>query len=553
MAQTAAFPGAEGHARYTTTGGRGGKVYHVTKLADDGSKGTLRYAVRKSGVRTVVFDVSGTIELESDLVISSGDITIAGQTAPGDGICLKNYSLKIDADNVIVRFIRCRLGEKDVNARDAFEGQRHKNIIIDHCSMSFSTDECASFYDNTSFTMQWCFIAESLKASIHAKGNHGYGGIWGGKNASFHHNILAHHDSRNPRMCGSRYSNQASLENVDFRNNVIYNWGNTNSGYAGEGGNYNFVNNYYKPGPATKKSIVARIFQPNADDGTNQQPKGVWGTFYVSGNYVDGTSPYENVQDGATLIAATNADNWNGIHPNTKNATLPDGGIKSLAPFDAGDVTTHTAAVAYEKVVSYAGASLSRDAQDCRIANEIRNGNYTYVGSNTGLCGIIDKTSDVGGWSELLSTEMPLDSDEDGIPDEWELLNDLDPYDDADATELWYDGSDYTALEVYLHSLVDAIVRDCQSDGEGLNEIYPQYKSASVKRYENDAIRLICDGGRYTVTGYEGMAQAYIYTMSGVLQATVMGENTLTFTATQPVVMRLVTSRGVIVRKLIAR
>ncbi len=550
FAQTAAFPGAEGHARYTTTGGRGGRVYHVTKLSDDGSKGTLRYAVRKSGVRTVVFDVSGTIELESDLVISSGDITIAGQTAPGDGICLKNYSLKVDADNVIIRFIRCRLGEMATDARDAFEGQGHSNIIIDHCSMSFSTDECASFYDNSSFTMQWCMIAESLKSSIHVKGNHGYGGIWGGKNASFHHNILAHHDSRNPRMCGSRYSNRADLENVDFRNNVIYNWGNTNSGYAGEGGSYNFVNNYYKPGPATKKSIVARIFQPNADDGTNQQLKGVWGTFYVAGNYVDGTSPYDNVQEGAHLIAATNTDNWNGIHPNTKNAELPEEGIKSTTEFYPGDVTTHAAEVAYNKVVTYAGASLSRDTQDARIADEILSGNYTYVGSSTGALGIIDKTSDVGGWSELLTAECPIDSDEDGIPDRWETLNNLDPDDDSDAAQPWHDNTGYTALEVYLHSLVDNIVRECQSDGEGVDEVYPQYVSASINDTHSTSIRLVYDGSRYSIEGFQDYAYAYIYSLDGTLQSVVSGHSSLSFCISVPSIVRVVTSQGVWVRKL---
>lgn len=550
-AQTPAFPGAEGHARYTTTGGRGGKVYHVTKLTDDGSKGTLRYAVRKSGVRTVVFDVSGTIELENDLVISSGDITIAGQTAPGDGICLKNYSLKIDADNVIVRFIRCRLGEEATDARDAFEGREHKNIIIDHCSMSFSTDECASFYDNTDFTMQWCFIAESLKASTHVKGNHGYGGIWGGKNASFHHNILAHHDSRNPRMCGSRYSNRADLENVDFRNNVIYNWGNTNSGYAGEGGSYNFVNNYYKPGPATKSSIVARIFQPNADDGTNQQPKGVWGTFYVAGNYIDGTAPYDNVSSGADKIAATNADNWNGIHPNTKNGDLPTDGIKSSVEFSAGDVTTHTALKAYEKVVAYAGASFRRDAQDARIAEEIRNGNYTYIGSSTGLCGIIDKTSDVGGWSELLSTDAPIDSDEDGMPDSWEILNNLNPDDESDAAELWHDGTGYTALEVYLHSIVNHIVQQSRSEGSGFTEIYPEYVSA-VQTVSSPDVRLSCIGGIYTVEGFEGLATLYIYNLSGILQEIITSTDKLTFTLQHAGIVRLVTGEGVVARKLLA-
>ncbi len=549
-ADTPAFPGAEGFARYTTTGGRGGKVYHVTKLTDDGSKGTLRYAVRKSGVRTVVFDVSGTIELESDLVISYPNITIAGQTAPGDGICLKNYSLKIDADNVIIRFIRCRMGEASQDNRDAMEGQNQQNVIIDHCSMSFSTDECASFYDNTQFTMQWCLIAESLKASVHEKGNHGYGGIWGGKKASFHHNILAHHDSRNPRMCGSRYSNEPDKELVDFRNNVIYNWGNTNSGYAGEGGSYNFVNNYYKPGPATKKSIVARIFAPNADDGSNSQPLGVWGRFYVAGNYVDGTCTYENVQKGAEMIAATNADNWNGIHPDTRNADLPADGIKSSVPFDSGSITTHSAAAAYEKVLAYAGASYRRDAQDTRIVEEIKNGEYTYKGSVTGLYGIIDKTSDVGGWPVLNSATPDEDSDEDGIPDVWETANGLDPEDDADCNSLWSDGSGYTALEVYMHSLVDDIVRAGQSDGEGLEEIYPAYVKADVHAIRPLTLQMSCMGNQYCIAGFEGNAVAYIYDFTGRFIKSVEGCGEIVLNVEKPIIMRLVATDGVAVRKL---
>lgn len=549
-AQTPAFPGAEGFARYTTTGGRGGTVYHVTKLTDDGSKGTLRYAVRRSGVRTVVFDVSGTIELKSELVISYPDITIAGQTAPGDGICLKDYQLKIDADNVIVRFIRCRLGESQGAEEDAMEGQGHRNIIIDHCSMSFSTDECASFYDNTDFTLQWCFLAESLKSSVHVKGNHGYGGIWGGKGASFHHNILAHHDSRNPRMCGSRYSNRADLEMVDFRNNVVYNWGQTNSGYAGEGGNYNIVNNYYKPGPATKASIVARLFAPNADDGTNAQLKGVWGRFYVNGNYVDGTSPYDNVRNGADVIAATNADNWNGIHPDTRNADLPAEGIKSTVSFDAGIVTTHSALTAYEKVVAYAGASRSRDSQDARIAGEILAGEYTYTGSVTGQKGIIDATDDVGGWPVLNSTDPETDSDGDGIPDVWEVANGLNPADVSDGALAWHDGSGYTALEVYLHSLVDDIVRAGQMDGDGIDEVYPEYVKASAGLVNGLRIRVSHGCGVYIVDGFEGVASAYVYDFTGALLSVVRGDGSLSFSLDVPAVLKVVTRDGVVVKKL---
>lgn len=452
-----AFPGAEGFGMYTT-GGRGGKVYHVTSLADDGSEGTLRYAVGKSGARTIVFDVSGTIELTSRLKISNGDLTIAGQTAPGDGICLKNFETYVGADNLIIRFIRFRLGTdkpdytdgKATQDRDAIWGRNQKNIILDHCSMSWCTDECASFYGNQNFTMQWCLVAESLRGSIHPKGYHGYGGIWGGQGASFHHNLVAHHDSRTPRLCGSRYSNQPDKELVDLRNNVFYNWGATNSGYAGEGGSYNFVNNYYKSGPATKSSIKYRIFEPWADDGKNDQPQGVYGHFYVKGNYME-----------------DKGDNWdwNGFDVNnSNNGSMNKNSITSYSEYNVSPVSTQTAKVAYEKVLKYAGASLHRDAVDERVANETKGRSYTYKGSVLGGLGIIDKPSDVGGWPQLKSQPAPTDSDGDGIPDEWESAHGLNPNNGSDGAALASDNSGYTNLEIYLNSLVCEIMSDGVAD-----------------------------------------------------------------------------------------
>lgn len=435
IAQQPAFPGAEGFGKFVT-GGRGGIVYEVKNLSDEG-EGSLRYGVGLTGPRTIVFRVSGTIRLTKNLNISKGDLTIAGQTAPGDGICLRDYSVNVDADNVIIRYMRFRMGDTAQNEGDALGGRNQNNIIIDHCSMSWSTDECASFYDNQNFTLQWSILSESLRISIHDKGKHGYGGIWGGKKASFHHNLLAHHDSRNPRFCGSRYSNRPDLELVDFRNNVIYNWGG-NSGYGGEGGSYNIVNNYYKPGPATKSNVQTRIFSPNADDGSNAQPAGVWGVFHVTGNYMH-NSP------------VVTGENWIGIQPNPSTKDKDE--LKSEIEFDKGQITTSSALRAFEDVMAHAGASIKRDTIDKRIINETINGTFTYTGSNGSTNGLIDTQSDVGGWPLLSSVTPPADADHDGMPDDWENSNGLNPGLASDRNNIGEDG--YTMLERYLNSLVN--------------------------------------------------------------------------------------------------
>ena len=236
-----AFPGAEGGGMWAT-GARSSEnreVYHVTSLADDGSFGTFRDAVSQPD-RIIVFDVGGTINLSRTLTIYNDNLTILGQTAPGDGICFRDFNVYMTGNNIIMRYLRFRMGVDGGIEDDTLGGRGINNVIIDHCSMSWSTDECVSFYQNENFTMQWCIISESLKNSLHDKGAHGYGGIWGGKNASFHHNLLAHHDSRNPRL--DRGSNKDAYNDVtlnmtltDMRNNVVYNWGG-NSAYGGEDG-----------------------------------------------------------------------------------------------------------------------------------------------------------------------------------------------------------------------------------------------------------------------------------------------------------------------------
>lgn len=459
-----AFPGAEGGGMYVT-GGRGGKVIHVTNLNDSGY-GSLREAVEASGPRTVVFDVAGIIELESKLKIRNGDITIAGQTAPGDGICIKNYATVIEADNVIIRFIRFRLGDEGPDhddGEDAIWGRRQSDIIVDHCSMSWSIDECASFYGNENFTLQWSIMTESLKRSVHGKGNHGYGGIWGGENASFHHNMLSCHDSRNPRFDHPEiYENPSSPDkrgNVDYRNNVVYNWG-SNSTYGGEGGHFNMVNNYYKQGPASRDREY--FIDANGIYTSSGKDYG-YPYLYMAGNYYV-QYPSMTAQDGVY---------W---HDDGTNTPPDPSRLLSSCQTLSGPsgepvyTSTHSAQGAFEAVCDYAGASLERDAVDDRAVSDARSGKATCTdGGNGSIGGLVDTPSAVGGWPQYDASDDELaaaeDADGDGMPDWFETEFGLDPSDPADGTAMNLDPHGrYTNLEMYLHYLVKDIV-SVQSDG----------------------------------------------------------------------------------------
>lgn len=474
--KTPAFPGAEGFGRYVT-GGRGGNVYHVTSLADDGSEGTLRWALGKSGVKTIVFDVSGTIHLQSALNISIGNVTIAGQTAPGDGICVADYPVAIKANNVIVRYMRFRLGNKNVtldgaDGWDGFGGFDQQDWMIDHCSVSWSIDECLSVLGNKNTTVQWCLVAQSLVNSGHSKGAHGYGGNWGGSGASFHHNLIAHHGSRTPRL-GPRPTTQLD-ERMDMRNNVIYNFGG-NGCYGGEGMKVNIVNNYYKPGPGTptdKKGYRIAGIGIRTNDYVNTYPAyapalHLWGKYYVTGNY---NSKYTTV----------NQDNWTYGVINQIDASGCDGTftqetkdtIKLTEPIDYILTTTHSAADAYERVLDFAGASLHRDSFDELMVSDARNSKATYTGSGLSK-GFVNSQDDNkpadadaswSAWPTLASKDAPKDTDGDGMPDEWELANALDPTNPNDGKTIGADG--YSNLENYLNSLVADITTSQNLGGE---------------------------------------------------------------------------------------
>ncbi|MBS5528669.1 MAG: pectate lyase [Prevotella sp.] len=521
-AQAPAFPGAEGHGRYVT-GGRGGVVKHVTNLNDKGT-GSFRDAVSGSSKKIVVFDVAGVIPLSSDLTIGA-NTTIMGQTAPYPGITLRYKTLRC-ANNIIVRYIRIRRGQEHTTTDSEFDGgdaiwdRQKTGMIFDHCSLSWSTDEVASFYDNNNFTMQWCTIAESLTNAGHSKGAHGYGGIWGGKLASFHHNLIAHVTNRGPRFNGARYgwtgytnnklyntykwANPAQAENVDFRNCIMYNAQGTCYGGPG-GGQINIVNNYYKAGPSgngnQERVTLVTVSTSNNSDKNHPEYYGMTSRYYISGNTTETTAGKK-----------TSNKDWNGVGYDSgvftingekyskdvknmygdavKHVANSNGDmcvrIKMDEPAPTGDITTHAADNTYNKVLEYCGASLYRDNVDARYVEEVKTGTATYKGSVTKKWGLIDLVSDVNGYTEenFGTGKHPenFDTDNDGIPDEWEIANGLNPNDASDATKTTIDTKGwYTNIEVYANSLVEHIMKGGNADAESaVDEYYPALKTTGI-------------------------------------------------------------------------
>ena len=455
-----AFPGAEGGGKFSF-GGRGGNVYVVTNLNDDGP-GSFRWACEQGGARIIVFNVAGIIQLKSPVIIRAPYITIAGQSAPGDGVCIAGESVWIDTHDVVIRFMRFRRGATDVTRRDdALGGNPVGNIMIDHVSASWGLDENMSMYRHVydrggskqeklptvNVTIQNSIFSECLDTY-----NHSFGSTIGGLNSTFMRNLWANNISRNPSI--------GMYGDFGFVNNVVFNWWNRSADGGDHRSLFNFINNYYKPGPITPKErpIGYRILKP--ESGRDTAHKSVYGKAYVHGNIVEG-----NVK--------VTADNWAGgvqVEDNGRDAGSHTDSIRVNNPMPMAQVSIIDARKAYDYVLANAGATLpKRDPVDTRIVEEVRTGKITYTDNGqTGIGaqyikrrlpvdsykqGIITHPSQVGGYPEYKGTSY-RDSDNDGIPDEWERKNGLNPNNAADAAQPAKNKSGYTNIEEYLNGIV---------------------------------------------------------------------------------------------------
>ncbi len=444
-----AFPGAWGGGMFTT-GGRGGRVIEVTTLADSGP-GSLRAAVEAEGPRIIVFRVAGVVELKSGLDITNPDVTIAGQSAPGDGVCLAHDSVNINTHNVIVRHLRVRRGKPEGGqGSDNIGGNPEGQVIVDHCSTSWGMDENLSLYrymkpmpaggdvklPATNVTVQWCISSEALNAK-----NHAFGGTWGGQDSTFHHNLFASNTGRNPSIgMGGEF---------DYRNNVIFNWRHRTMDGGDETSLINVINNYYKPGPATNddmRTVMARIESRDQYSPGNAFRAGDWyphtpprpGKWYVAGNYFDGHPEIT-------------ADNWKGLRsadgrPASAGLSIEDQ-ARVNTPFEAWPVNQQTALEAYEAVLAKAGATLpKRDAVDARVTQSVRTGKTTTPD------GVVSDPQEVGGYPDYSfnPADVPADADHDGMPDAWEQSHKLNANDGADGPQD-ADADGYTNVEEFLN------------------------------------------------------------------------------------------------------
>lgn len=474
-----AFPTARGFGKYVT-GGRGGKVVEVTNLEDDPknpSEGSLRWALTVAGKEnaTIVFRVSGVIKIQPnaqkvrDLRANLKNVTIAGQTAPGEGILIRGGKMNFGgSDNLIIRNLRFRIGDideadlaKPTDSRfikgAGFGLENAKNVIIDHCCFGWSGEENMTMYDNHFTTVQWCIVHEGLYDAGHQKGSRSFANQWGGSPATYHHNLLAHNYNRSSRLNGASSTTEDRNVFMEYFNNVNYNWGKKNSCYGGENeaGTYsshecNFVGNYYKPGPSTPSgSYFMELSAARSGKTLNPKPS----RWYFADNVMEGSS------------SATN-DNWSAIHNNTsytvagmKSETLvyPSAEVTRLdkckfEDYDSYRTPTESAEEAYEHVLDKAG-TINRDQTEVRVVNEVRNKLAQYKGTALNKAGFIDSPDDAEGWPTYAAATPVVDNDHDGMADEWETAHGLNPANPEDGKQV-ASAEGYTALEIYLNSLM---------------------------------------------------------------------------------------------------
>lgn len=523
-----AFPGAEGFGKYTS-GGRGGKVVYVTTLADDANgetEGSLRWAVKQfpDEPLTVCFAVTGEIRLVKDLRINRKNYTIAGQTAPGVGIVITHNKVNCGgSENFIIRNIRFRIGRNDVNGniitQNAFGAENCSNYIIDHCEFGWSTEENMNTYDSHFITVQYCIVHEGLNSSGHPKGARGYGCQWGGSPASYHHNLLVNNNKRSCRFNGAQ-SNDFVVY-LDYINNVVYNFeGGSNGCYGGENtakldsGEYNglnsahecnFINNYYKVGPNTTNKKWFFSVEAARSGATSWGPS----QWYLSGNVFDG-------------VASATADNWSAISGKSPYANVDtlrvDTLIRPKTPwwrwtadsiygrydFDKyayAAESYQTAEEAYQTVLDTAGC-FPRDHVGKRLIADTRAGLYTYVGSKTGKKGILDTEEDAEGFYDYTVVAPQLDTDLDGMPDEWEIANGCDPNTQDNNVR---HASGYTMLEMYLDDAMHSKLPmdDGYQEPQGIESETGNPSLVTHKIIRNGQLFIQRGDKTYTVTGIE--------------------------------------------------